>query len=279
MNFDTKIFPSWCPGCGDFGIWAALKSALKQLNLQTHQFVIVYDIGCCGNMASFMRVYGFHGLHGRALPAASGIKLANHAQKVIVIGGDGGLLGEGMAHFISACRANMDLTVILHNNQTYGLTTGQSSPTSMRGTKGKATPLGVVEQPLEPAGLALLSGATFVSRAFAGAIPDTTKIFVSALKHKGFSLVEVLQPCVTFNKLNTYDWFRQRIKPLDRPLTDVYEATSRARWTDQEIFLGIFYQNETLPAYHQTFPLLKEKTLIQQNPKRDLSKYITNQSK
>src|SRR3989344_9220770 len=111
-NLDTGLFPTWCPGCGDFGIWAALKGAIKQLNWQTNQFVIVYDIGCSGNMASFMRVYGFHGLHGRAIPAATGIKLANHSQKVIVIGGDGGLLGEGMTHFISAARAKMDITAI-----------------------------------------------------------------------------------------------------------------------------------------------------------------------
>ncbi|MBI2326190.1 2-oxoacid ferredoxin oxidoreductase [Candidatus Collierbacteria bacterium] len=263
INLDTKIFPTWCPGCGDFGIWAALKGALQKLNLQTHEFVMVYDIGCSGNMASNIKAYGFHGLHGRAIPAATGIKLANHHQKVIVIGGDGGLMGEGMAHFVSACRANMDITVILHNNQVYGLTTGQSSPTSMKGTKGKATPLGVVEQPVEPCAFALLSGASFVARTFAGTIPESTKIFTSAITHSGFSLIEVLQPCVTFNKLNTYDWFRQRIKPLPQTPTDVYEAISKARWTDQEIFTGIFRNDETAVPNHKTFEILKEKTLIQ----------------
>lgn len=274
LNLDTSIFPTWCPGCGDFGIWAALKGALRQLNLQSHQFVIVYDIGCSGNMASFVRAYGFHGLHGRAIPAASAIKLANHHQKVIVIGGDGGVLGEGMTHFISAARANMDITVILHNNQIYGLTTGQSSPTSMKGTKGKATTLGVVEQPVEPCGFALLSGASYVARAFAGTIPDTTKVFTEATQHKGFSLVEVLQPCVTFNKLNTYDWFRQRIKPLTQTPTNVYEAITKAAWTENDIFLGVFKKDETTPAYHETFSILKDKTLIQYQEKRDLSKYI-----
>ena len=261
--------------CGDFGIWAALKGALRQLNLETHQFVMVYDIGCSGNMASHIKAYGFHGLHGRAIPAASGIKLANHTQKVIVIGGDGGLLGEGMTHFISACRANMDITVILHNNQVYGLTTGQSSPTSMKGTKGKATPLGVVETPVEPCAYALLSGASFVARAFAGTIPETTRILADAISHKGFSLVEVLQPCVTFNRLNTYDWFRQRVKPLAQTPTDVYEAIGKARWTDQDIYLGVFRKDETAPAYHETFEVLKDKTLIQHHEKRDLTNYIT----
>lgn len=276
MNLDTGIFPTWCPGCGDFGIWAALKNAITQLNLQSHQFVIVYDIGCCGNMASFMRVYGFHGLHGRAIPAAAGIKLANHKQKVIVIGGDGGLLGEGVSHFIAGCRSNHDVTVILHNNQIYGLTTGQSSPTSMKGTKGKGTPLGVVDLQTEPCGLAILSGATFVARAFAGAIPDTTKIIADAINHKGFSLVEILQPCVTFNKLNTYSWFRERVKPLPQIPSDRYDAISKTAWTDKDIYLGIFYQNVTQPAYHETFNILKEKTLIQYQEKRDLKKYINS---
>ncbi len=277
LNLDTGMFPTWCPGCGDFGIWAALKGAINQLNLKSYEFVMVYDIGCSGNMSNNIRAYGFHGLHGRAIPAATGIKLANHRLKVIIIGGDGGLLGEGMTHFISAARANMDLTVILHNNQIYGLTTGQSSPTSMRGTKGKGTPLGVVEQPVEPCGFALLSGASFVARSFAGTIPESTKIIASAISHPGFSLVEMLQPCVTFNKLNTYEWFRQRVKPIPVTPTDVYEAITRARWTDTDIFTGVFRQDESLPPYHETFAILKDKTLIQHHEKRDLSKYIINQ--
>ncbi|MFZ2202698.1 MAG: thiamine pyrophosphate-dependent enzyme [Microgenomates group bacterium] len=263
--------------CGDFGIWAALKAALKQLNLESHQFVMVYDIGCSGNMTNHLRAYAFHGLHGRAIPAAVGIKLANHSQKVIVIGGDGGLLSEGLTHFVSAARANMAITVILHNNQVYGLTTGQSSPTSLKGTKGRATPLGVVEQPLEPCGLALLSGATYVARAFAGNIPDTTKIFSDALTHQGFALVEVLQPCVTYNKLNTYDWFRQRVKPLPATPTNVYEAIAKAAWTETDIFTGVFKKDEIILPYHLNFEILKEKTLIQYQEKRDLTKYITSQ--
>jgi 2-oxoglutarate ferredoxin oxidoreductase subunit beta len=142
MSFETKIFPTWCGGCGNFGIWAGIKGAIKQLDLKTNQFTIVFDIGCSGNMSSFLKVYGFHGLHGRAIPVASGIKLANHQQKVIVVGGDGGLLSEGLTHFVAAARSNMDIKVIIHNNQVFGLTTGQSSPTSMKGTKGRATPFG-----------------------------------------------------------------------------------------------------------------------------------------
>ena len=276
MGLDTGLFPNWCPGCGDFGIWAALKNALTQLNLQSSQFVIVYDIGCCGNMASHLKVYGLHGLHGRAIPTASGVKIANHHQKVIVVGGDGGLLGEGLSHFVAAARSNQDITVILHNNQVYGLTTGQSSPTSMKGTKGKATPFGVVDQPLEPCSLALLSGATFVNRSFAGAIPDTTKAIIDAINHTGFSLVEVLQPCVTFNKLNSYSWFRERAKSLTTVPENIIDAMTKAAWTDKDIFLGTFRDTTNQPAFHQTYEVLKDKTLIQQIDKRDLSKYLND---
>lgn len=263
MSFETKIFPTWCPGCGDFGIWAALKGSIKQLGLKTNQFTIVFDIGCSGNMSSFLKVYGFHGLHGRAIPAATGIKLANHQQKVIVVGGDGGLLSEGLTHFVAAARSNMDIKVIIHNNQVYGLTTGQSSPTSMKGTKGKATPLGVVEKQLDPVSLSIVGGATFVARSYAGNIPETTKIISSAISHKGFSVVEVLQPCVTFNKLNTHSWFQQRVSPLvSIPKTDL-EALEKAVWTEEKIHLGIFKDDSSATPYHETIPILKSKTLIQ----------------
>jgi len=263
MSFETKIFPTWCSGCGDLAIWAALKGSLKQLNLKTTQFTIVFDIGCSGNMSSFLKVYGFHGLHGRAIPAATGIKLANHQQKVIVVGGDGGLLSEGLTHFVAAARSNMDIKVIIHNNQVYGLTTGQSSPTSMKGSKGKATPLGVVEKQLDPISLSLISGASFVARTYAGNIPETTKIISSAISHKGFSVVEVLQPCVTFNKLNTHSWFQQRVYPLvSTPKTDL-EALEKAQWTENKIYLGIFKEDSSAVPYHETIPILKSKTLIQ----------------
>lgn len=272
---NTNIFPTWCPGCGDFAIWGALKNAIKQLGLQTHQYVLVYDIGCHGNMSSFNAVYGIKGLHGRAISLATGIKLANHQQKVIVITGDGGLLGEGMSHFVSAARSNQNITVILHNNQIYGLTTGQSSPTSMKGTKGKATPLGVVEQPVEPCTIALVSGATFVARGFAGDIPNTGRLMAEAITHPGFSFLEVLQPCVTFNKLNTYDWFRQRTKVMEQTPLSLMEALEKAQWQENQINLGTFKEDVSTPAYHQTFPILKSQTLIQHHELRDLSKYIS----
>lgn len=271
---DTKIFPTWCPGCGNFGIWAALKASITKLGLNLDQYCLVFDIGCSGNSSNFYNTFGFHSLHGRAIPSASGIKLANHTQKVIVVGGDGGLLSEGLTHFVSAARANMDITVIIHNNQVYGLTTGQSSPTSSKGSIGRATPLGVVEQPLDPVSLSIISGASFVARSYSGNIPETTKIITAAIQHKGFSVVEVLQPCVTFNKVNSHAFFQQRVKPLTAKPLDDLEALGKAIWSDTEINLGVFKQIESVP-YHQTVPILKDKTLIQHHQKRDLSKYLS----
>mgnify|MGYP001587565340 CR=1 FL=1 len=241
-NLDTSITPTWCPGCGNFGIWAALKLAIEKSAIPLKDLVIVYDIGCAGNMNSFLSVYGFHGLHGRAIPAAAGIILANPKLKVIVVTGDGGLLGEGLTHFIHACRANLDLTVLLHNNQMYSLTTGQSSPTSMLGTKGKATPQGVTDKPLVPISMAILAGATYTARAFAPDIPQTEGLITAAINHPGFSLVEVLQPCVTYNKLNTATWFKERLEPLQKlPSTDI-EAIDLATWSDTTIYTGVFKQ-------------------------------------
>lgn len=271
---DTKIFPTWCPGCGNFGIWASLKASITKLGLKTDQFCLVYDIGCSGNSSNFYNTFGFHSLHGRSIPSAVGIKLANHTQKVIVIGGDGGLLSEGLTHFVAAARANMDISVIIHNNQIYGLTTGQSSPTSSKGTIGRATPLGVVEQPLDPISHSVVSGATFIARTYSGNISETTKVISNAIQHQGFSVVEVLQPCVTFNKVNSHSFFQQRVKPLSsKPLNDL-EALDKAIWLETQINVGIFKQAGSIP-YHQTIPILKNKTLIQHSQKRDLTKYLS----
>jgi len=274
-GLETRIFPTWCPGCGDFGIWAALKAAIAASGLPRERFVVVYGIGCSGNMASFVKLYGVHGLHGRGIPLAEGIKMANHKLKVIVVGGDGDLLGEGMAHFIAGARMNADISVILHNNQIYGLTTGQSSPTSLKGSKGKATPDGVIDEPVNPVQLALIAGAGHVNRGFAGDIAHLTELIKGAIVYEGFSLVDVLQPCVTFNKLNTYEWFRQRIAKLDRPYERKYEAVIESKWDDERILLGEFYKDENKQAWHRAILQLKEMTLIQKmHQKVDLQEII-----
>jgi len=269
-DFNTPIFPNWCPGCGDFSIWAGLKQACAELGWEPHQFCVVYGIGCSGNMCSFVNAYGFEGLHGRGIPVAAGIKIANHELPVIMVGGDGDLLGEGIGHLIHACRANHDLTVIIHNNQVYGLTTGQTAPTSQKGMKTKSTPTGVIEEQTNPVTLAITAGATFVARGFSGDIPHLTQLIKQGINHKGFAVIDVLQPCVTFNKINTYQWFRERIYKLenkDYQQTTKPAALARAfeDW-NEKIPLGIFWQ-EDKPTYEDSLPQLQKGPLI----KRDIS--------
>ena len=266
-DFATPVFPTWCPGCGNFGIWGALKNALVELDWKPEEVLIVYGIGCSGNGADFLKTYGFHGLHGRTLPVATGAKLSNHELKVVAVAGDGDGYGIGVGHFIHAMRRNLDITLIAHNNQVYGLTTGQTSPTSDKGFATKSTPAGVIELPVNPIALALSSGATFISRGFAGDIKYLTNLLVDALSHKGFSLIDIFQPCVTFNNLNTYDWFRDRVykleaenhNPQDKP-----EAFNKSQEWGDKIPIGLFYK-ERRSTYEDELPQIAEKPLVQQD--------------
>lgn len=264
-SFKTGFLPTWCPGCGDFGIWMALKQALAQLGIGPDDAAIVYGIGCHGNMYDWMNTYAVEGLHGRALPVAQGIKLANHKLPVIVVSGDGDCLGEGGNHFIHAAKRNPDITVIIHDNQVYGLTTGQASPTAKQGFKTKSTPEGVADEPVNPLTLAITAGATFVARGFAGDTPGLTQLMVSAISHKGFAVVDTLQPCVTFDRVHTYPWYRERLYQLKQ---EGYQADNRLQalekaleWGDR-IPLGIFYQ-ETRPTSEDREPALAEKPLVE----------------
>jgi 2-oxoglutarate ferredoxin oxidoreductase subunit beta len=264
-DYQTEYFPTWCPGCGNFGIWGSLKEALSKLAWKPDEFCVVYGVGCSGNMNDFIKAYGFHSLHGRALPNAVGMKLGNHKLPVIVVGGDGDLLGEGGNHLIHACRGNYNITVILHNNQVYGLTTGQNSPTALKGTKGKSTPEGIIEEPLNPTALAITQGASFVGQGFAGNIPHLTNLMIQAIQHTGFSLVNVFQPCVTFNKTNTYAWFRERVYTLDETgydKTDRIAATAKAFEIVEKIPLGILYQVNK-PSYEESIVQLGDTPLCQ----------------
>ncbi|HEY5600585.1 MAG TPA: thiamine pyrophosphate-dependent enzyme [Patescibacteria group bacterium] len=214
-DFNTTNTPTWCPGCGDFGMWASLKEALIKLGITPDSALVVYGIGCHGHMINFLKIYGFQGLHGRPLPVAAGVRLVNPDLNVFVVSGDGDCYGEGMGHFIAAARANYNLTLIVHNNQVYGLTTGQTAPTTDQGTKTKSTPLGVIDFPVNPIALAINCEANFVARGFAGDIPHLADLIVQANQHPGFSLVDVLQPCVTYDKVHTYPWYRERIYKLE----------------------------------------------------------------
>jgi len=265
-DFKTAYKPTWCPGCGNFGIWMALKEALAKLGIGPSDGIVVYGVGCHGNMYDWMNMYGFVGLHGRTLPVAQGIKLANHSLPVIVVSGDGDGLGEGGNHFLHAAKRNPDITVILHDNQLYSLTTGQASPTAKPGFKTKSTPKGVFDAPVNPLLLSIASGATFVARAFSGNLPHLIGLMVEAVNHKGFAVLDVMQPCVTFDKEHTYDWFRQRLYQLESegyvPDNKLKAMEKAMEWGDR-IPYGILYkeQKPTSEDHESAFtagPLVKQ---------------------
>lgn len=266
-NLDTKIKPTWCPGCGDYGIWAAIKNAFSRMNWGKDDALIVYGIGCHGHMVNFLKVYGFEGLHGRPIPVAVGAKLANHKLNVLVVAGDGDTYGEGINHLVAAIRANYNLTCIVHNNQVYGLTTGQKSPTTVRGIKTKSSPQGVIETPLNPLALALSLDGSFIARGFAGDINHLTDLIIAGVNHSGFALIDVLQPCVTFDKIHTHMWYRERIYKLEEKgydCTDKMKAISLSFETDK-IPIGVFYKDETRPPYEANLVQLREKALVEKD--------------
>lgn len=274
MDYSAKEKPQWCPGCGDYAIAGGIRSALAELGIPPHMAVISSGIGCSGKMPHYVRTYGFEGLHGRTLPVASGIKLANNRLTVIAVGGDGDGYGIGAGHFVHIMRRNYDLTYIVHDNQIYGLTTGQASPTSQLGMKTKTTPHGVVETPFNPIATAITGGATFVSRVFAGDMVHMKEVMKQAIAHRGFALVDVFQPCVTFNKLNTYDFFTKRVYKLEEKGHDpknrmlaLERAFEQVTSNYERLPIGVFYKEER-PTYEDTLPQIKEKALVE----HDLSK-------
>jgi 2-oxoglutarate ferredoxin oxidoreductase subunit beta len=242
--------PTWCPGCGNFGLWLALKNALGKLSLTPTNSVAVYGIGCHGNMFNWLPLTSFEGLHGRALPLAQGIKMINPKLTVLAIEGDGDCYGEGGNHLLHACRRNIDLTLLVHNNLVYALTTGQASPSSEKGLKTKSTPLGSFEKALNPLLVSISAGASFVARGFAGDLPFLIELISEAIKHPGFSIVDILQPCVTFNTVNTLDWFRQRVYKLANfdPKNKLAALEKALEWPDTQVDgkipIGIFFKEE-----------------------------------
>jgi 2-oxoglutarate ferredoxin oxidoreductase subunit beta len=260
----TGYNPTWCPGCGDWGIGLSIKQALVQLGLNPSSVGVVFGIGCSGNMNDFLNAYAIHSLHGRALPNAIGIKLANHKLPVIAIVGDGDCYGEGGNHLIHACRGNHDITVIVHDNGVYGLTTGQVAPTAFKGFKSKSTPAGIIETPINPLTLAITSGATFVAQSFAGDANQTISLIKAGIEHKGFSLINILQPCVTFNKINTYQYYLQKVYKLaaDYNKTDIKNALEKSLEINNEKFpLGIIYQVNK-PTFTDQLGQIGKNTLV-----------------
>jgi 2-oxoglutarate ferredoxin oxidoreductase subunit beta len=244
---------SWCPGCGNFAILTAIKQTLTELGLSPHGVVMVSGIGQAAKLPHYLGAHYFNGLHGRALPPATAIKAANPRLTVIVTSGDGDMYGEGGNHFIHAIRRNPDITTIVHNNMVYGLTKGQASPTSQRGFQTPIQVRGVTSEPFNPLAVAISLNASFVARAFAGDIPRTSAILKRAIRHRGYALVDVLQPCVTFNHVNTFQWFREHTYYLEESHdAGNREAALRRASEGDRLPLGIFFEEEGRPTFEES---------------------------
>jgi 2-oxoglutarate ferredoxin oxidoreductase subunit beta len=275
-DYRTDVFVDWCPGCGNFGILAALQMALAELQLEPHHVVLVSGIGCSGKPPHFVRAYGVHTLHGRTLPFAQGIKMANPELEVIAMGGDGDGLGIGAGHFVNAGRRNFDMTYLIHDNGVYGLTKGQASPTLKRGLKVKAIPKPNINEAVNPIALALASGYTFVARAYAYDTRHLKEIIKQAIQHKGLALVDILQPCPTYNDINTKEWYagedrkdpktgkpQSRLykledKGFDPVVHDLSEefrkkiaANDKGREWGDMIPIGVFYKSELVSTFQE----------------------------
>ena len=262
--YKSEVKPDWCPGCGDFGVLTAVAKSASELNLDPKDILVVSGIGCSSNFPGFFNSYGFHGIHGRSIPFATGAKLSNHDLNVVVTGGYGDGYGIGIGHFIHAMRRNLNITYIVMNNGTYGLTTGQTSPTSKRGYKTKSTPQGSIEDPINPIPLSLISGATYVARGFSGDPSGMSNLITKGIDHKGFSLIDVFSPCVTYNKVNTYDFYRERTYKLldtDHDPSNFNNAIEKSFELDEKIPIGLFYQKNS-PTYEDEEPVLKSGSLL-----------------
>ncbi|MCK5512585.1 MAG: 2-oxoacid:ferredoxin oxidoreductase subunit beta [Thermodesulfovibrionia bacterium] len=258
--------PAWCPGCGNFGILKVFKDAMIEMDIEPHQITVVSGIGQAGKFPHYIKCNTFNGLHGRTLPVATGIKLSNHDMLVVAVAGDGDCYGEGGNHLIHAIRRNISVKLFVHDNQIYGLTKGQASPTSMEGMKTKNQPFGVLSEQLNPIALAIALDCGFVARGFSGDGEHLKGLIKEAVHHKGFSLVDILQPCVTFNKVNTFEWYNERVYHLESEYDpeDRTGAFKKALEWGKRIPIGIIYRNhrETL---EERIPMIKDKPLVRQS--------------
>jgi 2-oxoglutarate ferredoxin oxidoreductase subunit beta len=269
-DFRNNIKPNWCPGCGDFSIQAAIQRAAANVGLEPEQLGVVSGIGCSGRISGYINAYGFHGVHGRSLPIAQGLKMANRELTVLAAGGDGDGFAIGMGHTVHAIRRNIDITYIVMDNQIYGLTKGQTSPRSSEGFKTKSTPSGSIESALSPLEVALAAGATFIAQSFSSNLKQLTSLIEAGMKHKGFSFINVFSPCVTFNKVNTYDWFKENIVDLEE--TPDYDPTNRVMamtkiMETNSLLTGLIYQNTSKTSYESLVPGFKEEALAKQDLK------------
>lgn len=269
-DFRNNVKPNWCPGCGDFSVQASIQRAAVSKGLEPEQLAIVSGIGCSGRISGYVNAYGFHGIHGRSLPIAQGLKLANKDLTVIASGGDGDGFAIGMGHTVHAIRRNIDITYIVMDNQIYGLTKGQTSPRSSVGFKTSSTPQGSIESTLSPLEVAMAAGATFIAQSFSSNVKQLTAIIEEAMNHSGFAFVNVFSPCVTFNKVNTYDWFKENIVEL--PEDGSYDPTDRVQamskiMETEGMLTGIIYQNKARKSYADLLPGFNDEALV----KRDMN--------
>jgi 2-oxoglutarate ferredoxin oxidoreductase subunit beta len=266
-DFEGRESPTWCPGCGNHAILNAVKMALAENNIAPHEILIVTGIGCGSKLPHYMKVNGFHTLHGRPLPIATGARLAHHCLPVMVVHGDGDGYGEGLSHFLNAARRNINLVDLVQNNRVYGLTRGQYSPTSERGKRTPTTPEGAIDNPVNPLALAITAGATFVSRGYSGELKHLAWLIGEALRHPGYALVDVLQPCVTWNRSYSYDFYNPRVYKLEEDESydpgDRAAAWERAHEWGERIPIGIFYRSQA-PTYEEQVPALARGCLVQQ---------------
>ncbi len=271
----VKDKPVWCPGCGDFGVLRAVQQAFADLNLKQEDIVVVSGIGCSGKFSSDVMSYGFHGIHGRLLPVATGVKLANSDLTVVGIGGDGDGYSIGMNHFIHALRRNMNITYIVLDNRVYGLTKGQTSPTSDMDFPTKMAPVGSGIEPVHPISLAMAAGGSFVAQGFSSDVKELTGIIKEGIQYDGFSFINVFSPCVTFNHKNTYDWFRAHIVKLSS--IEGYDPFSRAMAIEKamdhtHLYTGLFYMDKNKKSYNTSSAYVPAVRSIAKQPlkKRDI---------
>ncbi|HET7578098.1 MAG TPA: 2-oxoacid:ferredoxin oxidoreductase subunit beta [Bacillales bacterium] len=253
-DFRNKVRPNWCPGCGDFSVQAAIQRAAANLGLEPDNMALISGIGCSGRISGYVNTYGFHGTHGRVLPIAQGVKMANRDLTVIAAGGDGDGFAIGLGHTIHAIRRNIDVTYIVMDNQVYGLTKGQTSPRSDAGFKTKSTPEGSVESPLSIMEMALTAGGSFIAQGFSTNVKELTSLIEQAVQHKGFSFLNVFSPCVTYNKVNTYDWFKETLVSLDD--IEGYDSSNRIQamqtlMENDGFVTGVIYQDKNRPSYQE----------------------------
>lgn len=279
-DFLSPIKPTWCPGCGDFTVWTAIKMALVEMGKSPTDAVLCFDIGCNGNMADKINAYVFKGLHGRVIPAAEGITMANPNIPVIAVAGDGGTFDEGMQHFIHVFRSNYDFTLILHNNCDFGLTTGQATPTTPTGQKMNSSPYGVAEDVLNPTQLALTLNPSFVAKGFTGDLKQLKQLIIDGVSHRGFSYIEVLQHCPTYNSFKDQIFYKDKVYKVEEDPsydnTNLEMAYKLSAYGLDKIPTGVIYKNDQKLPYLDRIEHIKamQTPLCKQVQKTDVSVFL-----